>query len=72
MKYESTIANNDANNDTNGFISIDIQLIAVEIHVAITPSVRVMAQQVGLVVDNRPPMGSPHNSPLRTELPNLQ
>jgi len=44
MKYESTIANNDANNDTNGFISIDIQLIAVEIHVAITPSVRVMAQ----------------------------
>ena len=45
MKYESTIANNDANNEINGLICIDTQLIAVDIQVAAMPSPRVIPQQ---------------------------
>ena len=44
MKYESTIANNDANNEINGLICIDTQLIAVDIQVAAMPSPRVITQ----------------------------
>ena len=52
MKYESTIANNDANNEINGLICIDTQLIAVDIQVAAMPSPRVITQRVVREVGN--------------------
>ena len=66
MKYESTIANNDANNEINGLICIDTQLIAVDIQVAAMPSPRVITQRAVVVVDNRPPMDSLRNTLWRT------
>ena len=69
MKYESTIANNDANNEINGLICIDTQLIAVDIQVAAMPSPRVITQRVVLGVGNTRPMDSLRNTLWHTRCP---
>ena len=66
MKYESTIANNDANNEINGLICIDTQLIAVDIQVAAMPSPRVITQREVLGVGNTRLMDSLRNTLVHT------
>jgi hypothetical protein len=63
------MANNDANADKMGLIVNVKYDTNVPPHVIAIPSPRVIIQQAVVVVDNRPPMGSPHNSPKRIARP---
>ena len=56
------MANNDANADNTGLIVNVKYDTNVPPHVITIPSPRVMAQRAVVVVDNRPPMGSPRRT----------
>ena len=63
------MANNDANADNTGLIVNVKYDTNVPPHVITIPSPRVMAQRAVVVVDNRPPMGSPRRTLERTRCP---